>query len=87
VIEVRGFRCSHCDAARRVRRTYATSQSCFKHERACYMNPLNAACATCRKWAVEEDHGHACTEAHDRGPEKVDASFPVRHCPFWEAKP
>lgn len=91
MLEVRGFRCTHCHNAGRVRRTYATSQSCAKHERNCYMNPVNRACATCKHWAFEDEEGHACAEGHDTQTDVLgeipNTHKPVMHCQHWEAKP
>ena len=89
MIEVKGFRCSHCDAAGRVRRTYATTQSCQKHERACYLNPTNLACATCRHWVSCHLNGkttHACAIGKDRGPTAQMEPKPIMGCGYWESK-
>lgn len=91
MIKAKGFRCSHCHTAGRVRRTYASAQSCAKHERVCYMNPANRACATCDHWAFEPGEGHACSEGHDIAPPGFGEGTPagpkpVMHCPHWQAK-
>lgn len=91
MIEVKGYRCSHCTAGGRVRRTYSSPQSCRKHEQRCYMNPTNRACATCRHWAFEDGEGHACEKGHDIVPPSFAQDppalpAPVMHCPHWAPK-
>ncbi len=54
MIEVKGYVCSCCKGAKKVRRVYATPSSCSRHEAVCYHNPKMQACATCEFWQPTE---------------------------------
>lgn len=89
MIRVEGYRCDHCNAAGRVRRTYASAQSCAKHERNCYRNPAARACATCALWTGDPGE-RACEENHDLETDVLGeipgTHHPKMRCPHWKPK-
>lgn len=89
MIEVKGFVCSYCKAAKRVKRVYATRGSCARHEDVCFRNEETKSCATCSLWVDDDNTFNVCEDEHDCADTgnlnglRHDPS-PVSNCRYWK---
>lgn len=84
--EVRAFVCVFCPRKKR----FASLSTANRHERRCFHNPTQKACATCQHFSYERydqetgEGGPYCAEGHFN---TAPGEHPFRSaCEFWAAK-
>jgi hypothetical protein len=83
MLETTGYVCSLCEAARRVKRIYASKSSARRHEVSCYRNLSSRACAPCEYWQSDSANWFTCFHSHDMA---TGESKPIRECEYWKIR-
>jgi hypothetical protein len=57
--KIRAYQCEYCE-----KKVYTNRNSCYAHEKKCYWNPINKACASCGHYLYDYD-GTQCLKGID----------------------